>query len=111
MIIYKLKYNTKEEGLKDLSDKGILTEDGYGLNTLAVVHVGVIVDIMGTSEIIPGFDGIEEYDEEKDYVDTYVEITPTTYLDGYHIDVACKEDLYDFGLNESFPNNPKHTFA
>ena len=36
--------------------------------------------------------------------------TEPTYRDGYHFDIMSEKEI-DFGENEIFPNNPKHTFA
>ena len=41
-MIYKLKYTDKAQAVADLTDKGILTEQGYGEGVQAVVEIGVI---------------------------------------------------------------------
>ena len=37
-------------------------------------------------------------------------LTEQTYRDGYNFDIMAEKEI-DFGENEIFPNNPKHTFA
>ncbi len=37
-------------------------------------------------------------------------LTPPTYREGYHYDIMSEIEI-DFGANEIFPDNPKHTFA
>ncbi len=41
-MIYKLKYQDKAEAIADLTAKGILTDEGYGIGVHAVVEIGVI---------------------------------------------------------------------
>jgi hypothetical protein len=41
-MIFKLKYQDKAQAVSDLTDKGILTEHGYGEGVHAVVEIGVI---------------------------------------------------------------------
>ena len=41
-MIFKLKYQDKAQAVADLTDKGILTADGYGEGVHAVVEIGVI---------------------------------------------------------------------
>ena len=41
-MIFKLKYTDKAEAIADLTAKGILTEDGYGIGVHAVVEIGII---------------------------------------------------------------------
>lgn len=41
-MIYKLKYADKATAIADLQDKGILTEEGYGIGVHAVVELGII---------------------------------------------------------------------
>ena len=36
--------------------------------------------------------------------------TEQTYRDGYHFDIMTDNEI-DFGENEIFTGNPKHTFA
>ena len=41
-MIYKLKYQDKAQAVADLTEKGILTDNGYGEGVHAVVEIGVI---------------------------------------------------------------------
>lgn len=41
-MIFKLKYADKAEAIADLTAKGILTNEGYGIGVHAVVELGVI---------------------------------------------------------------------
>lgn len=96
MRIYKLKYTDKETAIADLFAKGIYQEiDGemvYADGIDAVVEVGLIIDKEAT------------FDENGNM------LTPPTYREGYHYDIMSEIEI-DFGENEIFPNNPKHTFA
>ena len=95
MKIYKLKYTTKAAAEKNLKSKGVyvVTEEGltYGTGIHAVVEIGKIVTTDAT------------YDEEGN------QLTATIYVDGYHYDVMCEQDI-DFGSNSIEVNNPKHGF-
>jgi hypothetical protein len=92
-MIYKLKFTDKDQALTTLIEKGVIDEQGNYINgTHAVVYIGVIVDQQGT------------YDEEGN------ELTPPTFLDGYHVDIMTT-DTIDFGANEVQVNNPIHSFA
>ena len=94
--IYKLKYTDKETAIADLIAKGIYQEiEGemlYADGIDAVVEVGLIIDQEAT------------FDEQGNM------LTEPTYRDGYHFDIMSEIEI-DFGENEIFPNNPKHTFA
>jgi hypothetical protein len=94
--IYKLKYTNKETAIADLKVKGVYveTEEGlsYGQGVQAVVEIGTIILTDGT------------YDEEGN------EITPPIYAEGHHFDVMSEQEI-DFGINEIFPKNCKHSFA
>ena len=94
--IYKLKYTDKEKALSDLITKGVYQEmEGeliYCEGVHAVVEVGLIIDQEAT------------FDEQGNL------LTEPTYRDGYHFDIMSEIEI-DFGANETFPNNPKHTFA
>ena len=94
--IYKLKYTDKETGIADLISKGVYQEtDGeliYVDGIHAVVEVGLIIDQEAT------------FDEQGNL------LTEPTYIEGYHFDIMAEKEI-DFGDNESFPNNPKHSFA
>ena len=94
--IYKLKYTDKETAITDLIAKGVYQEiDGemiYADGIDAVVEVGLIIDQEAT------------FDEQGNL------LTEPTYRDGYNFDIMTEKEI-DFGANEIFPNNPKHTFA
>ena len=94
--IYKLKYPDREYAISDLISKGVYQEmEGeliYGENAHAVVEVGLIIDQEAT------------FDEQGNI------LTEPTYIDGYHFDIMAEKEI-DFGENEIFPNNSKHTFA
>ena len=94
--IYKLKYTDKETAIADLISKGVYQEnDGelfYGNGIEAVVEVGLLIDQEAT------------FDENGNM------LTEPTYREGYHFDIMAEKDI-DFGDNEIFPNNSKHTFA
>ena len=96
MRICKLKYTDKETGIADLIAKGVFQEiEGemlYAEGIDAVVEVGLIIDQEAT------------FDEQGNL------LTEPTYRDGYHFDIMSEIEI-DFGENEIFPNNPKHTFA
>ena len=94
--IYKLKYPDRETALSDLIEKGVYKEIDdeliYGEGVHAVVDVGLIIDQEAT------------FDEQGNL------LTEPTYRDGYHFDIMTENEI-DFGENEIFPNNSKHTFA
>ena len=94
--IYKLKYTDRETAISDLISKGVYQEtDGeliYVDGIHAVVEVGLIIDQEAT------------FDEQGNL------LTEPTYIEGYHFDIMAEKEI-DFGDNESFPNNPKHSFA
>ena len=96
MRIYKLKYTDKETAIADLISKGVYQEiDGemiYADGIDAVVEVGLLIDQEAT------------FDEQGNI------LTEPTYREGYHFDIMTDNDI-DFGENEIFPDNPKHTFA
>lgn len=46
-MIFKLKYTDKAEAIADLTAKGILTDEGYGIGVHAVVELGVIENTDG----------------------------------------------------------------
>ena len=90
-MIAKLKYPSKEQAIADLIAKGVINEDlTFSLPTHSVVWIGLIVDQQG------------EYDEDGN------EITPPTYIDGYHVDVMTDADI-EFE-NEVQVANPVHKF-
>ena len=94
--IYKLKYIDRETGIADLIAKGVYQEiEGelsYSEGIHAVVEIGVIIDQEAT------------FDEQGNM------LTEPTYRDGYHFDIMTDIEI-NFGENEIFPNNPKHTFV
>ena len=94
--IYKLKYTDRETAIADLISKGVYQEIEGGLSYSegihAVVEVGLVVNEEAT------------FDEQGNL------LTEPTYRDGYHFDIMT-DNVIDFGENEIFPNNPKHTFA
>lgn len=96
MRIYKLKYTDKETAIADLIAKEVYQEiEGelsYSEGIHAVVEVGLIIDQEGT------------FDEQGNL------LAEPTYREGYHYDIMSNNEI-DFGENEIFPNNPKHTFA
>jgi len=91
MNIYKLKYQDEAAAIADLTAKGVLTEEGWGTDTVAVVYIGRIVDTPAT------FTDEGEIDTEA------------TFLDGYHVDIMTSATI-EFD-NEEHPTNPVHTFA
>ena len=96
MRIYKLKYPNKETAISDLISKGVYQEiEGelsYSEGIHAVVEIGLIIDKEAT------------FDEQGNL------LTEQTYRDGYNFDIMAEKEI-DFGENEIFTNNPKHTFA
>ena len=95
MNIYKLQYDTKAEGDADLLAKGtyevIEGEQVYRNGTQAIVYIGQIVEIPAT------------YDKDGK------ELTPPVYYSGVFYDLMTTEE-YDFGINEIFPVDCKHSF-
>jgi len=91
MNIYKLKYQDEAEAIEDLTAKSVITEEGWGTDTAAVVYIGRIVDTPAT------------FTEEGE-IDT-----EATYIDGYHVDIMTSATI-EFD-NEEHPTNPVHTFA
>ena len=99
MNIYKLQYDTKAEGDADLLAKGtyeVITEEGvtqevYRNGTQAIVYLGKIVRIPAT------------IDSEGE------ELTAPVYYAGVFYDLMTTEE-YDFGINETFPIDCKHSF-
>lgn len=94
---YKLKYEDKQSAITDLKDRGCLieTEDGdiYAEHIRGIVHVygsGKIVDVKAT------------YDEDDNM------LTPTTFIEGYHVDVYSMRDDLEFSGVRQFPKNPRH---
>lgn len=96
MNIYKLKYSDKETAIADLIAKEVYieTEDGlsYGQGIHAIVEIGQIID------------------KEPIFDADFNIIQEATFLEGYHFDVMSEQEI-DFGVNETTPTNPKHSFA
>ena len=84
-MIYKLKYNSREEGLKDLKSKGI-----YNGNTEAIVEVGLCID----KEAVYNLEGEI--------------IVEPVYKDCYCFDVMT-DKVIDFD-SIVYPKNIKHKF-
>jgi hypothetical protein len=92
-MIYKLKYTDKAEAISHLQELGLIDdEEQYTAITEAVVYIGLIVDQQGTYDV----DGNE--------------LTPPTFLSGYHVDVMTNK-IVNFGSKEIFPKNGKHKFS
>lgn len=92
MNVYKLKYINKETAIADLKAKGVYNEDlSYCQGVHAVVEIGKIVDQEPT------------FDEQGNI------ITEATFLDGYHFDVMCEQEINFESITT--PTNPKHQFA
>jgi hypothetical protein len=91
MNIYKLKYQDEAEAIADLTAKGVITKDGWGTDTVAVVYIGRIVDTPAT------------FTEEGEIN------TEATFIDGYHVDIMTSATI-EFD-NEEHPTNSVHTFA
>ncbi len=82
-MIYKLEYNSREEGLLDIESKGVKYQ--------AVVELGS-VELTGAT-----------------YNSEYEVIEEATFSNTYLFDVMTKEVVH-FD-SEVFPENPKHNFA
>ena len=91
-MIYKLRYEDKEDALKDLIYKYVIDKEGKYINgTEAVVECGIIKLVETT------------YDEEG------AELIPAIYAYGYHYDVMTN-DVIIFD-SEIFVKNPKFKFS
>ena len=91
-MIYKLRYTSKVDALKDLIEKEVIDNEGQYINgTQAVVECGIITLVYAT------------YDSEG------VELTPAVYADGYHYDIMTNDTIVF--ESEIFVNNPKFKFA
>ena len=90
-MIYKLKYSSKEDALKDLKRKKVIdNESNYINGTEAVVECGIITLTQAT------------YEGET-------ELIPAVFADGYHYDIMTNDTIvFDSNI---FVNNPKFTFA
>ena len=96
MNVYKLRYKNKETAIADLIAKRVYVEieEGlsYGEGVQAIVEIGQIID------------------KEPIFDTDFNIIQEGTYLEGYHFDVMSEIEI-DFGVNETTPTNPKHSFA
>jgi hypothetical protein len=91
-MIYKLRYPSKEEALKDLILKKVINAKGQNINgTEAVVECGIITLVYAT------------YDENE------TELTPSVFADGYHYDIMTNDTIVF--ESEIFVNNPKFKFS
>ena len=85
-MIYKLRYASKEDALKDLKSKKVIDYKGNYINgTEALVECGIITLVYAT------------------------ETEPAIIADGYHYDIMTN-DIIVFE-SEVFVNNPKFQFA
>ncbi len=92
-MIYKLKYTDKAEAVTHFQEVGLIDEqEQYTAITEAIVYIGLIVDQQGT------------YDADGN------ELTPPTFLNGYHVDVMVNTSI-DFGTYLVTPSSPHHQFA
>ena len=96
-MIYRIRYSTKENLFSALESRGILISNeeeesqlGEGIN--AVDYIGQIPDVLGTTD------------------DDGNELTPTTYVSGYHCNIDSEKQL-SFGTNLVKPNTPYRKFA
>jgi hypothetical protein len=85
-MIYKLRYTSKEDALKDLKSKGVIDKEGKYINgTEAVVECGIITLFSAT--------------EKEEAI----------YAEGYHYDIMTNDNI--IFESEIFVNNPKFKFA
>jgi hypothetical protein len=85
-MIYKLRYTSKEDALKDLKSKKVIDYKGNYINgTEAVVECGIITLVYET------------------------ETQAAIIADGYHYDIMTNDAIVF--ESEIFVNNPKFTFA
>lgn len=95
MYEYKLRYNDREEAIKDLLNKNVYiyldSELIYGENILCVVELGKIA--LDQPKYIEETDSYEE----------------TIYVDGYHFDVLSNYEI-NFLDKEIIVTKPKHKF-
>ena len=86
----------RQTGQSEMKDQvaviSMIGEMLYADGIDAVVEVGLIIDQEAT------------FDEQGNM------LTEPTYREGYHFDIMSEKEI-NFGENEIFPNNPKHTFA
>lgn len=93
MNIYKLKFNTKQQAIDILINKGGIDEELNNTNkTHSVVWLPKYIEVEG------------EYDEETGDV-----ITEPIFSDDVLVDIMT-EDTIDFGEFEIHPNNSLHNW-
>jgi hypothetical protein len=96
-MIYRITYSTKENLFSALESRGILITNEEGGSQLgegihSVDYIGRIPDVLGTT------------DEDGN------ELTPTTYVSGYHCNISSERKL-TFGANLVQPSTPFRKFA
>jgi hypothetical protein len=85
-MIYKLKYESKEDALKDLKIKGVIDYEGNYINgTEAIVECGIITLVYAT------------------------EIEAAVFAEGYHYDIMTNDTIVF--ESEIFVKDPKFTFS
>ncbi|MFT5760942.1 MAG: hypothetical protein ACI8WA_000043 [Polaribacter sp.] len=95
MNIYKLRFSTKEEGVSFFQNENLtrLIEDEVcnqeGVH--AIVDIGRIVETPG------------EMDNDGNI------ITEPTYLDGFHFDIMCEQEIISDKIVT--PSSPSHKFG
>ena len=91
-MIYKLRYASKEDALKDLKSNKVIDYKGNYINgTEAVVDCGIITLVYAT------------YDKNE------IELTPAIFAEGYHYDIMTN-DIIVFE-SEIFVKEPRFKFA
>ena len=90
--IYKLRYASKADALKDLKSKKVINTKGQEINgTEAVVECGIITLVYATCD-----------ENEK-------EITPAIFADGYHYNIMTNDTIvFD---SEIFPKESRYKFG
>ena len=92
-MIYQLKYTDKTKAIQHLKKLGVIDSKGNkNKGVKAVIHLPKFVDVKGT------------------YNDQGEQITPPTFLEGYHIDIVSVIK-FNFEPYEIFPKHPKHKVA
>jgi hypothetical protein len=95
MILYKLKYNSKEEAEQYFVNNGLASIVNGRLNptlqSTCIVELGLVCI------------------QEDEYSEDGVLINQAAFADGYHYDILMEQE-HDFGVNRIFPKNPKHGF-
>lgn len=93
-MIYRLKYEDIESAISDLKSVGVINDQGekMGLPTHNIVFVGKIPNQYAI------------YDNEGN------EIAPTTYKEGFHVDVMDDREDLTFSGEITDPESPYHSF-